>query len=75
MAKELLKRSEVKEEYTWNLKDMFVSDEAWKKELGNIMAIVDDLAQFEGKVTASAANLLKVLELKVIIRFTQPQKY
>lgn len=63
MAKELLKRSEVKEEYTWNLKDMFVSDEAWKKELENIMAIVDDLAQFEGKVTASAANLLKVLEL------------
>ena len=29
MAKELLKRSEVKEEYTWNLKDMYASDEDW----------------------------------------------
>ena len=33
MAKELLKRSEVKEEYTWNLKDMYASDEDWKKDL------------------------------------------
>ena len=31
MAKKLLKRSEVKEEYTWNLKDMYASDEDWKK--------------------------------------------
>lgn len=31
MAKELLKRSEVKEEYTWNLKDMYASDEVGKK--------------------------------------------
>lgn len=63
MAKELLKRSEVKEEFTWNLKDMYVSDEAWKKELETIQAIVEEMTQFEGKLTASAANLLKALEL------------
>ena len=28
----ILKRSEVPEEYTWNLKDMFESDEAWLEE-------------------------------------------
>lgn len=63
MAKELLKRSEVKEEFTWNLKDMYVSDEAWKKELETIQTMVEEIAQFEGKLTASAANLLKALEL------------
>ena len=40
MAKELLKRSEVKEEFTWNLKDMYASDEAWEEELKTILAIV-----------------------------------
>lgn len=63
MAKELLKRSEVKEEFTWNLKDMFVSDEAWKEELETIQSIVAELAQFEGKLTSSAEHLLKALEL------------
>ena len=28
----ILKRCEVPEEYTWNLKDMFESDEAWLAE-------------------------------------------
>ena len=28
MAEKILKRNEVPEEYTWNLKDMFESDEA-----------------------------------------------
>ena len=27
----LPKRSEVKEEFTWNLKDIFESDEAWNE--------------------------------------------
>ncbi len=63
MAEKLLKRSEVTEEYTWNLKDMYVSDEAWKEELEKIGAIVEELAQYEGKVAASAENLLKALEL------------
>lgn len=63
MAKELVKRSEVKEEFTWNLKDMYVSDEAWKKELETIQSMVAELGQFEGKLTDSAANLLKALEL------------
>lgn len=63
MAEKLLKRSEVTEEYTWNLKDMYVSDEAWKEELAKIGAIVEELAQYEGKVAASAENLLKALEL------------
>ena len=33
MAKELLKRSEVKEEYTRNLKDMYASNERLEKKI------------------------------------------
>lgn len=33
MASELLKRSEVKEADTWNVKDMYATTEAWENEL------------------------------------------
>ena len=59
MAKELLKRSEVKEEYTWNLKDMYASDEDWKKDLDEIDKILDEIGKMEGKVAACAQNLLQ----------------
>lgn len=62
MAKKLLKRSEVKEEYTWNLKDMYASNEDWKKDLTEIDKILDEIGKMEGKVAASAKNLLFVLE-------------
>lgn len=63
MARELPKRSEVKEEYTWDLSDIYVSKEAWEQELEEITALTDELEKMEGKVTASAANLLCTLEL------------
>ncbi len=62
MAKELLKRSEVKEEYTWNLKDMYPSVDAWKEDLKALAGIMEEIASMEGKAAASAENLLFVLE-------------
>lgn len=62
MAKELPKRSEVKEEYTWDLSAMFVSKEAWEEQLAACRSLTGELEAFEGKVTASAKNLLTVLE-------------
>lgn len=67
MAKELPKRSEVKEEYTWNLSDMYASKEAWENELGEVEKLTAQLEQMEGKVTASAENLFAVLELNAQI--------
>lgn len=63
MANELPKRSEVKEEDTWNLADMYASDAAWEEELNQIKAKSEDLVCMEGKVGESAANLLKVMDL------------
>ena len=62
MASELLKRSEVKEADTWNVKDMYPTTEAWENELKIITGIVDKIASYEGNVTATAENLLAVLE-------------
>ena len=62
MASELLKRSEVKEADTWNVKDMYATTEAWENELKVITEIVDKIASYEGSVAATAENLLAVLE-------------
>lgn len=61
MAVELLKRSEVREEDTWNVTDMYESVEDWEKELTAIRSIVDKVAEYEGKVVESAGSLLAVL--------------
>ena len=62
MAKELPKRSEVKEEFTWKIEDVFPDTAAWEAELQNIQTKTAELAGMEGKVTASAENLLSTLE-------------
>ena len=63
MAKELPKRSEVKEEYTWDVSAMYASKTAWEADLKEVDVIVSDLAKLEGSVMASAEKLLAALEL------------
>ncbi len=61
MAKELLKRSEVNPEFTWNLADMYADVAAWEADIAVIREMAAGLEQMEGKVTASAENLLQTL--------------
>ena len=63
MARELPKRSEVKEEYTWDVSAMYASKAAWEADLKEVVTIVSDLAKLEGSVMASAEKLLAALEL------------
>ena len=63
MAKELLKREDVAIENTWKVEDMYATAQDWEKDLEEIAALVDQVAALEGKLSESAANLLKCLEL------------
>ena len=63
MARDLPKRSEVKEEYTWDVSAMYASKAAWEADLKEVVTIVSDLAKLEGSVMASAEKLLTALEL------------
>ena len=38
-GKTILPRSEVPEEFTWDLRDVFASDEAWNEELEALKAL------------------------------------
>lgn len=61
MAKELPKRSEVDEKYTWNLTDLYPSMEAWEKDLNRYGEMGRMVMRYEGKVGADAENLYFVL--------------
>ena len=64
MAQKILKRSEVPVENTWNLKDMFESDEAWLDEYEALKELPAKIAEFKGKLGKSASDLLAFLKLE-----------
>ena len=60
----IMKRSEVPEEFTWKLSDIFESDEAWLEALEELKAYPKKYAKLQGKLGESAANLLKFFKLE-----------
>ncbi|MCR4600030.1 MAG: oligoendopeptidase F [Acetatifactor sp.] len=62
MAKELLKREDVRVEDTWKVEDMYATAQDWEKDLQEMMALAEKIAGMEGKISASAQNLLQLLE-------------
>ncbi|MBQ4316888.1 MAG: oligoendopeptidase F [Clostridia bacterium] len=64
MAQKILKRSEVPVENTWNLADMFESDEAWMREYEALKELPAKIAEFRGKLGQSASDLLAFLKLE-----------
>lgn len=57
-----LHRSEVPEHLTWNLKDIFESDEAWEQELAAIANDIPTVTKYFGRFRESASMLLECLE-------------
>ncbi|MDD6057182.1 MAG: oligoendopeptidase F [Clostridiales bacterium] len=62
MANTLPKREQVRKEDTWDLTAMYASEEDWERDIAEAEAIAAELEKREGKVTASAKDLLFVLE-------------
>ena len=52
------KRNEVPVENTWNLQDMFPSDEAWFSENEALNCVIPQIAAFRGRLGESAHTLL-----------------
>ena len=59
----ILKRSEVAEEYTWNLADLYETDEAWEAELVTLQGYIPKLQAFQGHLMDSAKTLLDFMRL------------
>ncbi|HBA46637.1 MAG TPA: oligoendopeptidase F [Lachnospiraceae bacterium] len=61
MAKELLKRNQVKEEFTWDLSALCTDSDAWESSIALIQEEASRLAQMEGHLADSAESLLSFL--------------
>ncbi|WP_440763536.1 oligoendopeptidase F [Natronorubrum sp. DTA7] len=57
-------RSEVDEDYTWDLESIYASDDDWESAYEAVAERVDELAAYEGQVTDDADTLLETLELR-----------
>jgi oligoendopeptidase F len=55
-------RSEIPERYTWNLSDLFPSEEAWRAARDDLRRRIPALAAHRGRLGASADALLAALE-------------
>ncbi|QLD85243.1 oligoendopeptidase F [Natronomonas halophila] len=57
-------RSDIAEEYTWDLTDLFADDEEWEEAYEAVEERLDELEAYEGRVTEDAETLQEVLELR-----------
>ncbi|MBQ7171028.1 MAG: oligoendopeptidase F [Clostridia bacterium] len=61
--KKIPARSEVPEEFTWNLKDIYESDDAWFADYEELKKLPEKVAAFAGRLGESAGTLLSYLKL------------
>ncbi|NKI22613.1 oligoendopeptidase F [Paenibacillus dendritiformis] len=52
---QLMKRSEVPQEYRWKLQDLFGSRAEWDKEYELVLQLVDKMKQYHGKLNEASA--------------------
>jgi oligoendopeptidase F len=57
-------RSEIDEEYTWDLESIYATDDDWETAYEAVAKRVDELAAYEGETTDDAETLYAVLELR-----------
>ena len=57
-------RSDVAEEYTWDLSDLYADDEEWEAAFEAVEERLEELSAYEGRVTEDAETLQAVLEFR-----------
>lgn len=62
MAKKQRLRSEIPEEYKWNLKDMYESRESFLEEAAKLDCLLEELLTYRGRLTESSEILLEFLD-------------
>jgi oligoendopeptidase F len=70
-------RSKIKDDYKWNLTDIFPTDEDWEKELKSVSENVSGYQKFEGSLSKSAEILLACLKFdeEINIKLDRLQLY
>jgi oligoendopeptidase F len=62
-----MNRDEIDAAYKWNLKTLYESDDAWRKDLEKTLPIADELLKYRGKLGESASVLYEFLEKRSLM--------
>lgn len=62
MPTKVLLRSKLDKQYTWNAESVYPSDEAWEKEIDEILADIPRVKHFQGRLAEGPSVLLRALE-------------
>jgi len=63
-AVQIRERSEIPEKYTWNLSDLFDSDQAWDKARKRLSGEMEKISSFRGTLSQSAQQMLACLQFR-----------
>ena len=55
----LKKRSEIDSEFKWKIEDMYANDEAWNKDVDQVLSMAEGFDKYRGKLTADATTLAR----------------
>src|SRR5690625_3218778 len=64
VTKELPSRSDIPEELTWNLEDIFATDELWEEELNELINDIPKIEKYKGTLGSSAQHLYDLFQLQ-----------
>ena len=64
MAKQIPERSQLAPETTWQITDLYPTDEAWQAARKDFLALLERMAGYAGHLGDSAASLLGFLQLQ-----------
>ena len=71
----LPKRSEVEKKYTWAMEDLYASDELWQEEYDKIKDMIEDVLEYQGRLSKSGDLLLGFLKLSDQIKMLMERVY
>ncbi|HSL46660.1 MAG TPA: oligoendopeptidase F [Anaerolineales bacterium] len=62
MPTKVLLRSKLDKKYTWNAESVYPSDEAWEREIDEILADIPKVKQFQGRLAEGPSVLINALD-------------
>jgi oligoendopeptidase F len=70
-------RSEIDDEFKWDIESMYSSRREWEEELEDARREMEDLKEFEGELAESSERLLEFLELynKISLKVERVKKF
>lgn len=68
MSQTIPARADVDARFTWNLADIFPTDDAWREEFARVRGQLDTLRGYQGRLAEHAQTLLDFLRLATRFR-------